>query len=132
MANRPWDRQSRLQILAGARNFSVLQNVQTGSGVHPVSYSMGTKALSLPVQWSGHEADHWSQSSAKVNRTELRQLHHVPSCCAMDNFTFTSLFCEPKMTKVSNTYNSKLCDSLLHICTTAGQLYLTAATVPEH
>jgi hypothetical protein len=29
------------QILIGARDFSLLQNVQTDSGVHPASYSAG-------------------------------------------------------------------------------------------
>jgi hypothetical protein len=33
---------SGVQILAGLRDFSVLQNIQTGSGTHAASYSMGT------------------------------------------------------------------------------------------
>jgi hypothetical protein len=34
-----------VRILAGARDFSLLRNMQTGSGAHPASYSMGTGAL---------------------------------------------------------------------------------------
>jgi len=33
----------RVQIPAGTRNSSLLQNIQTGSGSHTASYSMGTK-----------------------------------------------------------------------------------------
>jgi hypothetical protein len=33
---------SGVQITAGVRNFSVLQNDQTGSGAYQASYSMGT------------------------------------------------------------------------------------------
>jgi hypothetical protein len=33
---------SRVRILVGARDFSLLQNVQTDVRAHPVSYSMGT------------------------------------------------------------------------------------------
>ena len=31
-----------VRILVVATDFSLLQNVQTGSGAHPASYSMGT------------------------------------------------------------------------------------------
>jgi hypothetical protein len=34
------------KIPVEARDFSLLQNVQTGSGVHPASHSMGTRILS--------------------------------------------------------------------------------------
>jgi hypothetical protein len=36
-----------VRVLAGAWNFSLYHRVQTGSGVHPASYPMGTGALSL-------------------------------------------------------------------------------------
>jgi len=32
--------------MGGARDFSLLQIMQTGSGAHPVSYSVGTMDLS--------------------------------------------------------------------------------------
>jgi hypothetical protein len=35
-----------VQILAGARDFSLLQNVHTSSGVHPASSSVGSRVLS--------------------------------------------------------------------------------------
>jgi hypothetical protein len=38
--------QSRVEILAEAKDFSLLQNVQTGSVAHPASYLKGTKVLS--------------------------------------------------------------------------------------
>jgi hypothetical protein len=37
---------SGVRITLGARNVSLLQNVQAGSGAHPASYSMGTGILS--------------------------------------------------------------------------------------
>jgi len=32
-----------IQFLAGAENFSICHHVQTSSGVHPASYSMGIR-----------------------------------------------------------------------------------------
>jgi hypothetical protein len=43
---------------AKARNFPLLQSIQTGSGVHLASYSMGIRAISLGVRQLGHEAVH--------------------------------------------------------------------------
>jgi hypothetical protein len=37
------DRGSRVRFPAGTGNFSLHHRVQTGSGAHPASYSMGTK-----------------------------------------------------------------------------------------
>ena len=51
--------QCRVWFLAWARDFSLLQNVQAGSGVHPDPYAMGTKNFSpLEAQWLGCEDDH--------------------------------------------------------------------------
>jgi len=36
---------SRVGILTGARNFSHLQNVQTGLGTYPASYAMSAGVL---------------------------------------------------------------------------------------
>jgi hypothetical protein len=44
-------------------------HVQTGTADHPVSYAMGTGALTLGVKWQGHEADHSLPTSAKVKKT---------------------------------------------------------------
>jgi hypothetical protein len=37
------DRGSRVRFLTGAGNFSLHYRVQNGSGVHPASYSVGTR-----------------------------------------------------------------------------------------
>jgi len=54
---------------AGARYISPLQNVQTGSGAHSPSYSMGNgdnfPGVTLPEQ----EIDHSPQSGTKVRRS---------------------------------------------------------------
>ena len=51
---------SGVQIQAGARNFRVPKNVQTGSGTHPASCSI--EGVNRP----GREADHSPASSAEV------------------------------------------------------------------
>jgi hypothetical protein len=43
-----WAGRSGVSILARTKDFPLFQNVHTGSGAHPTSYSMGTGALS---QW---------------------------------------------------------------------------------
>jgi hypothetical protein len=48
---------------AGARDFNLLCNVQTGSGAHPASYP---GALSPGVERPGRQADHSPPSSAEV------------------------------------------------------------------
>jgi hypothetical protein len=50
------DRGSRVRFLAGAGNFSLHHRVQNGSGVHPASYTMGTRG-SFP---GGKAAGVWS------------------------------------------------------------------------
>jgi hypothetical protein len=47
-----------------SRNF-----VQTGSGVHPTSYPMGTGGSFPGVKRPEREADHLSQTSAEVKKT---------------------------------------------------------------
>jgi hypothetical protein len=51
----------------GARESSLLQNIQISSGVHPASYSKGIRG-SLPwgIKLLGHEADHSPPSGAEV------------------------------------------------------------------
>jgi hypothetical protein len=44
---------SRVRFPAGAGNFSLHHSVQNGSGAHPASYPMGTRALSLGGKASG-------------------------------------------------------------------------------
>jgi hypothetical protein len=60
------NRGSRVQVLAGAGNFSLHHYVQNGSGAHPASYPMGTRALSLGIKQWGCEAGHSPPSSVEV------------------------------------------------------------------
>jgi hypothetical protein len=48
---RIYDGRSGVQILEGARELSLLQNIQISSSTHPVSNSMKTKAFSVAVKW---------------------------------------------------------------------------------
>jgi hypothetical protein len=52
------------------KEFSLLQVIQTGSGVHQTSYPMGTGVLSLGrgVKRQGHEAEHSPPTSAEVKK----------------------------------------------------------------
>ena len=54
-------------------NFSLLQNVQTGSGAHPASYSigMGKGAHSLGVKQPGYEGDNSPPSNAEVKNERI-------------------------------------------------------------
>jgi len=57
---------SRVQILVGPRDFSLLQNIQTHSGTHLASCSVGTGVLLLWLKWPGHEVNHSPPSCAEV------------------------------------------------------------------
>jgi hypothetical protein len=74
------DRMIGVRFPVGPGNFSLRHRVQTGSGVHPASYPMGTGALSLGVKWPGREADHSAPSSVKVkNAYSLPPLYNTSS-----------------------------------------------------
>jgi hypothetical protein len=73
----------------GVGNFSLHYRVLTGSGAHPASYPMGTKA-SFP----GGEADHPLLSSAVVkNAWSYTSLHQyaLMAWCSVKKSTGTSL-----------------------------------------
>jgi hypothetical protein len=55
------DRAIGVRSPAGAKDFSSILSVQTGSGAHPVSCTMGTGGLS-----PGRNADHSPPSSSEV------------------------------------------------------------------
>jgi hypothetical protein len=57
---------SRIRFPAGAGNFFLHHRVQNGSGAHPASCPMGTRALFVGVKRLGREADHAPTSSAEV------------------------------------------------------------------
>jgi hypothetical protein len=50
------------------KKFSLLHIVQTGSGVHPTSYKMGTWVSFPGVKRQGREADHSPLTSAEVKK----------------------------------------------------------------
>ena len=55
------------QIVAGAKDFSLLQNILTGSGAHTTSFFHGYQGI-FPwgLERPKHEADHSLPSSAEV------------------------------------------------------------------
>jgi hypothetical protein len=68
-----YDRAIGVRSPAGAKDFSSNLCVQTGSGAHPASCTMGTGVLSLGLkERPGRDADHSPPSSAEVvNEYEL-------------------------------------------------------------
>ena len=53
------------------RDFSLLQNIYTGSGVHPVPKSVGISSSFRRVKRPGREADRTIPASAKVKNSPL-------------------------------------------------------------
>jgi hypothetical protein len=50
------------------KKFSLLHIVQTGSGVHPTSYTMGSGGSFPGVRQQGREADHSPPTNAEVKK----------------------------------------------------------------
>jgi hypothetical protein len=71
-----------VQFLAESNYLCGLQNIQTGSGAQPASYSVSTE---------GHEADHHLHLMMKLQMRSYASFTHV--CLhAMDRDNFTSLY----------------------------------------
>jgi hypothetical protein len=57
VVTRLWDEWCEVQIPARARDFFLLQNVQTSPGAYPASYLVGTGDSFLVVKWTMCEVD---------------------------------------------------------------------------
>jgi hypothetical protein len=57
---------SRVRFPVGAGNFFFHHRVRSGSGAHPVSYTIATGGSFLGVKRPGREADHSPPSRAEV------------------------------------------------------------------
>jgi hypothetical protein len=62
------DQEVGVQVPVGSRIFSS-PNIQTGSGVHPTSYPMGTGGSIPGVKRPGSEADHHPPTSDEIRKT---------------------------------------------------------------
>jgi hypothetical protein len=63
-----------------ARNLSLLHSVLSGSGAHPVSYSVGTGGCIPEVKRPGLEADHSPPPSDEIKKEgDIRPLPHISS-----------------------------------------------------
>jgi hypothetical protein len=56
-------------------DFPFLREVQTGSGAHQASYTVGTGGCFLAVKRQGREADRSPRSSAEVKNGGAMRLH---------------------------------------------------------
>jgi hypothetical protein len=59
------------------QEFSLLHVVETGSGVQPTSYPIGTGALSPGIKRQGREADHSPPTSADVKKMWIYSSNHI-------------------------------------------------------
>jgi hypothetical protein len=85
-----WAGKCGAQLLGGSKNCSLLQVVQTCSGAHPASCSLGTGVLFIGINQSWHEADHSPPSSSEV-KNEWSYTGTSPLCIYgihRENFTF--------------------------------------------
>jgi len=85
-------KQTRGRVPTAAKGLSLFQNVQTGSGPNPVSYSVGVAVLSPAMNHLETEVDHWSPCSAEV-KNEWSSTFTTPVCLhdvGTDNFTVTN------------------------------------------
>ena len=84
---------SGVRVPIGAADFSLLQNLQTGSAAHPVSYSLGTGVLSRGVKRPGRYINHSSSSAEVKNKWSYTStLLYMPSWLDRDSFTLTTLY----------------------------------------
>jgi len=85
-----WAGKSGVQFLGGSNNCSLLQNVQTCSGAHTASCSLGTGVLFIGINQPWHEADLSPQPSSEVKN----EWSYTGTCpvwlygIRRDNFTF--------------------------------------------
>jgi hypothetical protein len=71
---------SVVRFLAEAREFSLLQSVQTGSGAHFAPYLMGLKALSPEIKRPERQAHHLPPFDAEAKNDEtIPPLYHTCS-----------------------------------------------------
>ena len=96
-----WAGWSGFSFLTFARDFCLVQNVQTSSGTHLGSYSVCTRVSSLGIKQPGSEADHVFPSCARVKNKWSHTF--TPPVCFHDIYgdTFTLTFMEPEIWRVS-------------------------------
>jgi len=69
-----------VQLPAGTEVLSLCHHILTGSGAHPISYPVISRALSIGVKQLGIEAVHSPPPSAKVrNAWSYISIPHMPS-----------------------------------------------------
>jgi len=73
-----WATGYKVQLLAGERDFSLLQNVQPGSRTHRASYT-GVQGSFSRINQPGHESDHLPPSNTKV-KNEWSYTSSPPLC----------------------------------------------------
>ena len=84
---RLWAGQSGVLIPAGARDFCVLQNAQTGCGSQTASHSTGTGGSFAEVKRPQREGNHSPPSSAEVEN-EWSRTSALPLCLDVDGGKF--------------------------------------------
>jgi len=99
---------SSVRTPSQARDFSLLQNISTGSVVHPASYWNGTWVL-FWVMRSGHEADYSPPPSAEV-KDEWSYTSTSPlSFHSVDRYSLTFFFPHLNQRKSEKKLNFRDC-----------------------
>lgn len=99
--NRPWAGCSGFHIPARAGDLSLIQNVQTVSGTHPASYSIGTRSP-LP----GGTADLSPPSTVSNCKYTSTLLHALMVCTGTSPFAW-----DRSVGRVTHAYNSATLNS---------------------
>jgi hypothetical protein len=90
-------------IIKQLTDFSLFQNIQTGSGAHPAAYSGGNRVLTM-VKVAGNLINHSPPFSAKVMHAWTYT--STPRVCVhgidRENFTFYTAKITPQLQKKSH------------------------------
>lgn len=84
-----WVGKYGVQFLGGSKICSLLQNVQTCSGAHLDSRSLGTGVLFIEISQPWHEANHSPPSSSEVKNEWSNTSTSPVWLCGLHRDTFT-------------------------------------------
>lgn len=130
IVTRLWDGYCAVWIQAGTGGFSLLPNIQTSSGVHPASYSMGVPGSCIGVQvpgvWSWPPTSIWCWGAITLLPLNVFMawtgtnfcFYFVPLCR-----TFCSL-CSGELKQLS-----KLCSYSAAVTTVPLTVYMSACII---
>lgn len=104
------ERGSMFRVPAGARDVSVFESVQMGSGIHSIFSLLGTGGTLFGVRRSEHESDHLTQFSDEI-KTEwisLTLIHGVErNCCYLEHVRVQEMVPYPVLNRIMSFTQSR-------------------------